>query len=197
MHSAASRVAAARSLPVAGLQRALNDRQAISATIKDNLANPALGEGDVDLLRRIIANLDALEADWPRLERACAGVPVTLVHSDFRPKNAHVRSGWDGLRIFPIDWETAGWGVPAADLTRIDLTAYASVIDPDWWPRITFEDVERLANVGAVFQHLSGMFWTVPQLAYRAPRYLMKPVSVLRVEHEKLTAAMQKLRAIE
>jgi aminoglycoside phosphotransferase (APT) family kinase protein len=196
LHSAGSRVAAARSLPAAGLARALGYLRANRATINENIANPALGAGDVDLLRRIVADLDALESDWSRVERACAGVPPTLVHSDFRPKNAFVRSGPDGLRIFPIDWETAGWGVPAADLTRIDLAAYVAAIDPDWWPGPTIADVERLAAAGAVFRYLASIFWMVPQLAYREELYLIKPIWTISLAHQSLCTAVRKLRTI-
>ncbi len=105
LHSAASHVPAARSLPDGGPQRYRSHLRTIRATIRANLANPALMTEDGDLLCRIVADLDALEGEWDGVERACAGVPKTLVHGDFWPENVYMRQGRDGLGIFPIDWK--------------------------------------------------------------------------------------------
>jgi aminoglycoside phosphotransferase (APT) family kinase protein len=190
MHSSASRLAAARSLSATGPQRYLSHLQTAHTTIAASLDDRALSAEDGDLLRRIAADLEALESDWSAITQACADMPMTLVHGDFRPKNALLRQGPDGLGLFPIDWETAGWGVPAADLTRIDLPAYWSVVRASWW-RVGLEDVERVAAVGAVFRYLSSIFWLVPELAL-----VYKPIASLRVGHRNLTGALQRLRAI-
>jgi hypothetical protein len=193
LHSAASRVPAARSLPDGGPPRYLSHLRTARDSIRANLANPTLTAGDVDLLSRIAANLDTLEGEWAGIERACAEVPMTVVHGDFRPKNAYIRHWCDGLGIFPIDWETAGWGVPAADLARIDLAAYVSVIHESWWPRVRLEDVERLSTVGAVFRYLASMYWIAPQLAFSDPTYLIKPIASLEITHQNLTESVQKV----
>ncbi len=193
LHSAASRVPAARSLPDGGPQRYLRHLRTARAIIAAHVDNPALGTDDADLLHRIVNDLDALEADWARVERACAGAPATLVHGDFRPKNAYLRQTRDGLGLFPIDWETAGWGVPAADLTRIDLPSYASVLHACWWPGVRLDDVKRVAAAGEIFRSLVAMFWEAPQLAYRDYRWLMRPISCFRVFHERLCHDVRRL----
>jgi aminoglycoside phosphotransferase (APT) family kinase protein len=190
LHSTASRLAAVRSLSATGPQRYLTYLQTAHTTIAASLDDRALPADDADLLRRIAADLEALESDWSAITQACADMPMSLVHGDFRPKNALLRQGPDGLGLFPIDWETAGWGVPAADLTRIDLPAYWSVVQASWW-RAGLEDVERVAAVGAVFRYLSSIFWVVPELAL-----VYKPIASLRVVHRNLTGALQRLRAI-
>jgi aminoglycoside phosphotransferase (APT) family kinase protein len=191
MHSAAGGMAAARALSDTGPERYFRYLQTACRTIRSSLADPTLAADDADLLARIAADLEALESDWPAIERACADMPVSLAHGDFRPKNALLRQGPDGLGLYPIDWETAGWGVPAADLTRIDLAAYHSVVQASWWRGARIEDVERVAAVGAVFRYLSSIYWLVPELAAA-----YKPIPCLRVGHRNLTSALQKLRAI-
>jgi thiamine kinase-like enzyme len=200
MHSTASTLPAARSLPDTGPQRYLNYLQTARGTIRANLDNPELPAEDADHLRRIAADLEALESDWADIERACGDMPVSLAHGDFRPKNALVRERRDGLGLFPIDWETAGWGVPAADLTRIDLPAYASVVQTSWWRGARLEHVERLAAVGAVFRYVSSTFWAVPHHVngdpMRQPISTLRAGHTLRAAHQHLTDAVQTLRAI-
>src|SRR5206468_4098110 len=129
-----------------------------------------------------------LEARWDRLETQCDDVPSTLVHGDFRPKNAYVRAGEDGIRLFPIDWEMAGWGVPAADLTRVDLAAYQSVAS-EFWPELDSAAVHRLAGVGQVFRYLAGIAWECSTLVYPSAEVLCRPLASLRVLNEKLAVA--------
>jgi len=100
--------------------------------------------------------------DW--VAAACAGVPSTLVHGDFRPKNAYLRDDGAGMCLFPIDWEMAGWGVPAADLTRVDLRAYWAVVR-ERWPDVDLGTVERLALFGQIFRLLAGIGWAATNFA--------------------------------
>jgi thiamine kinase-like enzyme len=196
LHSAASRVPDARSFPDGGPQRYLDHLRTARATISAHVDNPALGAEDSDLLRRVVRDLDALDADWARVERACAGVPPTLVHGDFRPKNAYLREMRDGLGLFPIDWETAGWGVPAADLTRIDLPSYLSALDASWWPGVRLADLERVAAAGQIFQSLVAMFWVAPQLKYEDYLWLMRPISCFRVFQQRVSRDVQRLEEL-
>ena len=145
---------------------------------------------DVAGLDTIVSLDDLLEARWARLEEACDGAPSTLVHGDFRPKNAYLRHGGAGVALFPIDWETAGLGIPAADLTRVDVTAYWRVVR-EWWPGLALQDIQRLATVGQVFQALAAIGWDSPQLAYDTPRFLCRPMACLQVQRKKLSEAVR------
>src|SRR5437764_1331591 len=118
MHTAAARVPAARGLPDGGPPRYLDHLRADLRTIRANLANPALTAGDAATLGRLASDLDRLEGAWVALERACTGLPATLVHGDLQRKNLYVRNGAGQSALYAIDWETAGWGIPAADLAR-------------------------------------------------------------------------------
>ena len=192
MHTAATQVGAARRLPDGGPSRYLDHLRGGRHTMRVNLANEALGPDDVELLTRLIATLDALEGGWDRLEHACSGVPRTLVHGDFQRKNAYVRSGAHGLELFAIDWEMAGWGVPAVDLTKIDLETYWSVVTA-WWPELRIEDLRRLAAVGRIFEQLCAVHWVSPELSRSAALYLRRPMSWLRVFEGRLAEAIRDL----
>ena len=195
MHTTAARVTAARGLPDGGPRRYLDHLKAGRHTIQANLANPALTATDVTTLRRTVSDLDGLERDWAGVERACMGVPPTLVHGDFQRKNTYIRNGVSGPELFAIDWETAGWGVPAVDLTRIDLSTYWSVVRC-CWPDVRLEEVRRLTAVGRLFLQLAAIRWVSPELAYDSGLYLKRPMSWLRIFHDRLADAVAELGRI-
>jgi len=114
------------------------------------------------------------------------------VHGDFQRKNTYIRTGARKPELFAIDWETAGWGVPAVDLTAIDLTTYWSVVQP-WWPDAWLDDVRRLAAVGRIFLQLAAIRWASPELAYDSALYLSRPMSWLRIFKGRLTDAVREL----
>jgi len=191
LHTSATRVAAARELPEGGPPRYLHYLHA-SRQLLGTLANPALAAEDVATLRELIADLGRLERRWSWLEAACRGVPATLVHGDFQRKNTYIRHGPAGPELFAIDWETAGWGIPAADLTRVDLATYASIVG-SCWPAVGPEQVRRLAAVGRILQQLVAIYWVSPELRYDSPLYLRRPMSWLRAYRTRLAAAVQEL----
>jgi len=194
MHTTATSIGAARRLPAAGPARYRHHLGSGRATVKANADNPALAAADQGTLHAIIANLDRTGAMWARIEAACAVFPDTLVHGDFRRKNVYLRRGPSGVEVLPIDWETAGWGVPAIDLIRIDLAAYWSDARAAW-PELRFEEVSRLAVVGRILSQLAAIDWVSPQLGYEDPLYLIRPMSWLRDFHIQLDEALRELGA--
>ena len=193
LHTTAARVAAARSLPDGGPRRYLEHLRVGRRTIHTHLSNCALWAADVTALRLLVADLDRLEGTWAGIERACTGVPATLAHGDLQRKNTYIRKGASGPELLAIDRETAGWGVPAVDLTRIDLPTYWSVVR-SCWPTVRLEDLRRLAALGRIFLQLAAIRWVSPELAYDAPLYLSRPLSWLRVLHGRLADAVLEFR---
>lgn len=193
LHTEATRIVAAQALPEAGAPRYLAHLRAGRRAIHAQLANPALTAGPVDALRRLVACLDALEDDWARIERACAGVPATLVHGDLRPRNLRLRNraNGDGPELFPIHWKTAGWGVPAADLASIDRPTYWSTVRGRW-PGVGFADVRRLASVGRVFRRLAAIR-RLAEPAADSPGPLGPVVVNLQSSHGRLADAIRAL----
>jgi phosphotransferase family enzyme len=195
MHVAAARVPAARELPTCGPPRYLAHLRAARHAIQRHLTVPRFTADDVALLERIMSALDQVERQWPCLERACSGMPPTLVHGDFRPKNAGLRTALEGTVLYPFDWELAGWGSPAADLTQIDLAAYWSVVC-EAWADVRFEDVCRLAGVGRVFQLLAACDWEAMRLVCEYPAGCNRPLASFERLYGPLADAVRQVSGV-
>ncbi|HEV2751897.1 MAG TPA: phosphotransferase [Gemmatimonadales bacterium] len=197
LHAGAAGIAAARNLPDRGPPWYLDHLRVGRDAIRANRHNPALLLADTTMLAHLVVDLDALEAAWSGIERACTGIPATLTHGDIQRKNMYVRSAarGGGAELFFIDWEMAGWGVPAPDLTLVDLPTYVSAVRPSW-PGVRLEDVQRLAAVGRIFRQVAGIRWVSPALAHPDAQCLIRPMAWLRVLHERLVAALHELGAL-
>jgi len=195
LHTAAARVGAATRLPDRGPAHYLAHLRAARLAILHGRANPALCSDDQDVLEAIVRQCDALESRWHRVEEWCAATPATLVHGDFRPKNVHVRADGAGARLLAMDWETAGWGAPAADLASarglpielVDVATYCSDVRESW-PGLDVRSIQRLVHVGRIFRRLAALDWDSPRLA---SRWLEKPMAGMRVYRAELAGAIE------
>jgi aminoglycoside phosphotransferase (APT) family kinase protein len=177
-------------LPERGPSHYLEHLRSARHTILRNLANPALSSDDLTVLQAIVAQCDLLEVRWSQVETCCEAIPSTLVHGDFRPKNVHVRADHAGLALFPLDWETAGWGVPAPDLARVDLTSYWSVVR-ECWPKLDLQALQQLANLGNVFRWLAAIRWESTTSEYEGLARPIANMASVRVCHAALSDAIQ------
>jgi aminoglycoside/choline kinase family phosphotransferase len=164
--------------------------------ILDNHANPAFDDGHRAVLDALLGHCDELETRWSEIEETCGVLPRTLVHGDFCSKNLHVRQGPGGLELFVMDWEMAGWGVPACDLWPVrrdpklpicDVAAYGVALR-EYWPDLDPELLRRMVALGRVFRHLSAVGWSARDLPYRYPD---KPIPALRIYSDELGAALR------
>jgi len=196
MHSAAAHGATAARLPDRGPAHYLEHLRSARRNVLRNLTNPALDTDDVAVLKTIVSQCDALEAGWHELEKCCESMPTTLVHGDFRRKNVYVRTDQAGTALFPIDWETAGWGVPAADLAHsrrrylghhVDLITYLDIVR-ECWPSIDMSALQLLVRVGFVFRRLAGINWTSRSLA---SEWTEEPIACMRAYQTELSEIMQ------
>jgi aminoglycoside phosphotransferase (APT) family kinase protein len=131
-----------------------------------HLGNPALTRDDVPILEAVVGQCETLGSRWGRVEQLCQALPRTLVHGDFAPKNLRVRASSSAPVLLPFDWGSAGWGVPAADLTqtRAPSDAWNTWAGPDLdvyratvryaWPHVSLGDLEALAALGKAFRCL-------------------------------------------
>jgi phosphotransferase family enzyme len=180
---------AAGPLPDAGPVRYLAHLRAGRERIQRRLARPVLGDRDVALLESILSAQDDLESHWDWIEDACSGLPATLVHGDFRPRNVFVRRDVSGPACYPVDWETAGWGVPAADLAFMDPTTYWTVARAQG-ADVSLETVQRLKAVGRVFRGLASIDWESVSLEFDSSDVLSKVLASLAVLAPRLTSAV-------
>jgi len=191
--------ATAAALPDAGTARYLQYLRSSREQLHRHFGNPALSVADRTVLTRLLEQLDALESRWPDLERACRGLPVTLVHGDFRAKNVRLRVVKGATVLYTMDWEMAGWGIPAADLgcgpmsgltLPIDFRLYRETVR-DLWRDLDAAAIRRLSRFGRIFQALAGTRWACASLVLRSPRSLIKPVGSMRHYREQLSGAIE------
>jgi aminoglycoside phosphotransferase (APT) family kinase protein len=118
------------------------------ASLRQRLA-ACLDDGEAsDVLEQSIDLCDALEGRWQHIAGMSGVLPDAVVHGDIAPEN--VRIAGDAVYVF--DWEKAGFGTPAVDISRIDLHGYCASMPQG---RVNAAEVERAARCGAIFRTLS------------------------------------------
>jgi hypothetical protein len=170
LHAAAAHLDLSALLPERGPSHYLEKLQIAQTRIVESLDNPALSDRYREMLQRLAERLQTLELSWERVEAWCDPLPRTLVHGDFAPKNVRVRPGPNGLELVAMDWEMAGWSVPAADLEHVDSAIYSSVVRRTW-PLLDREHVEVLAHYGRLFRSLIAMSWESHGFRYENPTW--------------------------
>jgi hypothetical protein len=188
MNVSAQRLALADYLPDRRPGSYLVMMQLARSMIREKIIDhPAFSADDIRVIRNIAFHCDFLEAHWDRIEQFCARMPQTLVHGDLSSWNARIRANHTGKKLLIMDWEAAGWGVPAADLAQFAGTALTPDIAAYWsiahqcWPRLHLSDFRRLGELGRVFRwinvvdwanrgfHDDGTEWYIAQLRYYKP----------------------------
>lgn len=167
LHLAAAERAPSALLPVLDAGFYLDRLREACVTIARWQANPALGGEDVAVLWAILAECRVATTHWPEVEHTCAGLPRTLAHGDFAPKNMRVGDDAGRLELVPFDWGSAGWGTAAADLVQWsggaaerwdywaspDLDAYRAAVRMRW-PTLDAARLGRAATIGKLFRCL-------------------------------------------
>ena len=195
MHRSAQDVEAVARLPDAGPARYLAHVRSAERRIQRNLGNPKLTREERAFLIEILHQLAHAEARWERIEKACEGYPCTLVHGDFRPKNVRLRAGEDGPALYPIDWEKAGWGIPAADLAPardsgplVEPEVYVSTVRVRW-PELDAQGVLQMCVLGQTFRALAAIDWACAGLDVDSRLRLGSSLADLRSFKARLAAA--------
>jgi hypothetical protein len=191
LHTSAVHVATTARLPDRGPNYYLEHLQSARDKIQRAIVNAPLSPDELVVLESIVSQCNALESYWSKVERFCDRMPQTLVHSDFHAQNIRVRNGQTGIALLPFDWEMAGWGIPAADLTYLeqaDLAIYWSAVCRSW-PYLGVQDVQQMANLGRILRGLAAISWGTWQFEHswenrppnRPPQYTsLKDESIKR-----------------
>jgi hypothetical protein len=168
-------------LPRTGVAYFRTQVEAARAGVRSGLDRDGMLPSEVDVLRAILAKLDRIEERWRDLEAAVTGVPETLVHGDFVPKNVRVRATPFGPELISFDWETAGWATPAPDLALLPGNGSASGAYHERvagsWPTVERADIDRLRRVGTVLRLIHAVHWEARSFRYpwieRAMRHMV------------------------
>jgi hypothetical protein len=165
--------------------------------LRQHLPYPLLSAQDVEVLHTIIAQFDVIESHWNEIERISAAFTPTLVHGDFVRKNVRVQTSDRALRLLVFDWENAGFGLPAADLTQFtgstvspELAAYASANPAVFKKGVS---LARIAAWGRVFRLLESIRWTTTKMCFKPNDRLINPMACLRIYTGQIADALAEL----
>lgn len=189
LHGSASSLPIRGRLPERGPEWYLEILRTARLGLCQNLPERNCGDLDRSATETMMVCFEILEQNWHLVEECCEGLPWTLVHCDLQPKNILVRHTASGIAFLPLDWEDAGWGVPAADLAGIDAERYWSTARRTWGS-VELRRVEEQMCCGALFQILSAVGWEVVRLASGSEEKAMRR---LRIYAPQLTASTEAL----
>jgi hypothetical protein len=154
-------------------------RPAVDNILK-NRDNPVFSPEDRALLAGVVARLESVAAHRSEIETFCARFPKTLVHGDFTAKNLRIRRADNEITLLPLDWETAGYGVPAADVGKCpDTDAYWMLVR-ETWPHIKREDMQRFAVIGEIFHFIAAVNWVSWSLEFDWADQKIKTIKIYR-----------------
>ena len=183
LHAESAALAGETSLPERGASHYFEHLRCSWRLIEESLAELALSDVDRRTLERLRGTIGAVESRWHSLSAAATGAPRTLVHGDLSRKNLRLCRADGDVRLLVLDWETAGWGPPAADLTfvptraprppkpgkspkwdgTVPLGLYAACAEGGW-NGVEAANLERLARLGTLFRAIAGTRWAAEQL---------------------------------
>jgi aminoglycoside phosphotransferase (APT) family kinase protein len=153
--------------------------RSVREALDRRLGDPALAPDGKAVLEAVLGHCDRLAERWSELEAACEGAPLTLVHGDFVDHNVHVRREASGLVFLPFDWEKAGWGVPAEDISSVDGDAYRDAMG-NGASRLEPGAIGRLASAGRIFRCLVFLDWVVFGGAFARLDLEIEPIGLCR-----------------
>ena len=174
LHVASAALVDSVSLPDRGPAHYLEHLRAARENAKQCVREVKLSPDETGTLEELQRGLDRLEARWDVICLPAGDLPRTLVHGDLARKNCRVRVTPDGPSVVMMDWETAGWGPPAADLRTwarrakktvggwngtVSLDVYAAAVATAW-PGVTLRDLERQSRMGTVFRLVAAIRWS-------------------------------------
>ena len=138
---------------------------------------------DLETLRNLSSQFDTIEAHWPELRDPCDGLPPTVVHGDFVAKNVRLRVDSKDPVFLVFDWEYAGWGIPATDLSQFigrsvspDLEVYSALVNG---PLRAYRGrtARRLAECGKFFRLIDKINWPSSALTFGSSDFIRSPAS--------------------
>jgi Phosphotransferase enzyme family len=189
LHTSAANLENSRALPNRGPEYFLAQLRVAHQRLSHSLSTLNLTPPDFAVFLTVVSQCAFLESHWNQIERWCERMPRTLIHGDFKPRNAVIRNGSRGAVFLPFDWEASGWGVPSADLAFIDIPVYHSTVQ-DIWPTLNVQDLRRMAIVGKIFRGIAEFDWE--SLKFN-PRWEFSTIK-LRIYQDRMTEAIRMAR---
>jgi Phosphotransferase enzyme family len=195
LHCFAPQTPAAEMLPERGPSHYFELMQKAREKIGKILASSVLMPAQIEILKRVLIQMDALESNWGYLLKFCEDIPPTLAHGDFRPKNVHVKPSSTGDVLYVMDWEMAGWGNPVVDLApsrglfsepQVDMPIYISMMQ-EVWPGLDMSSLPYFAQVGCIFRRLAAIYWSSLEMSFR---WFEGPIRDMDIFQKEVSRAM-------
>jgi thiamine kinase-like enzyme len=195
LHRFAQQTRVAELLPERGIEHYLELMHRAREIIVKNLTNPMMTPAYIDILKKVLNQLDTLESTWSNILKVCEDIPWTLAHGDFRPKNVHIKQTPTGDAFYALDWEMAGWGNPLVDLApsrgfsadpQVDLSIYISIMQ-ETWAHLDESALRYFVQVGGIFRRLAAIYWSGLEMS---PHWVEGPVRDMDTFHKELSHAM-------
>ncbi|MDQ3844918.1 MAG: aminoglycoside phosphotransferase family protein, partial [Bacteroidota bacterium] len=141
-------------LPIVSYHRHLSCLNMASDIIIKYFTHPVLTKKDTAILENIIGYFTVIKNHWDEVSGFCDSLPLCLIHGDFYGKNIHVNEKDCNPELYVMDWEAAGWGIPAEDFGELDVGVYWSVVKNLDFP-LTLQNVQWLSNFGLMFKYIN------------------------------------------
>jgi ABC-type multidrug transport system ATPase subunit len=191
LHLRTAKLDLADRLPDRGTSWYLSKLEAARQRIGESLQNPALSDEALSSLQRVIEQAQLLAAVWDEVDRFGHAFPPVLVHGDFTAKNVLVSAPSSGRRLSVMDWDIAGWGVPASDAAATDLASYRRTIGASWG-QISSTKWRGLAAMGTI---LRLTLWIDAESCALSGAWVGRPVRKLKLYGSALERALGDLNS--
>jgi thiamine kinase-like enzyme len=188
-HVVTSKLKLAGQLPERGLAYYAGCLEQGVQTILKNLNNPALTQSHIATLEVILDHLAFTKSKWEKFRSYYKEMPRCIVHGDIKGKNIRVHLEDPEKKLSVLDWEFAGWAVPAVDIPTIDPQSYWSFIHGEW-PRISLHDVEVMKTFGIILRSIFSIWAKSYGLAFEQ---IEKPMEKLKLFDSWMISALKKL----
>jgi Phosphotransferase enzyme family len=197
LHTSAQNLPALKQLPDRGPAHYLNCLRAARRRIDASRSNAVITRDQRTVLDRVDAYLQLFEDSWSDLERLCQSMPRTLIHGDLGGRNGRIKNRGGHRTLVVFDWETAGTGVPAADLTSSRIDALSCCLDTYFshtkgaWPFLTLENIVLFERIGRIFRLMAAINWATLDLSFERADCIPRPISYMQSYFERIEYELQ------
>jgi hypothetical protein len=176
VHIGAAGVSASVDLPARGSAYYRSLLESARHVLAISLANDAVAADGREVLESLSSSCARLDAGWREVEELERHFPRTLTLPGLGRKNSRIREAADGMCFLAYDFESAGWGLPAADLSQVDLATYGRLVGGVW--EFACDDLELLASLGKGLRSIKSITGEERTLASKWPEPALHKLAV-------------------
>jgi hypothetical protein len=172
-----------RELPSRGVSHYYGVLENTLDALEAAASNRHLDSSDAAVARRAIRACESISRHWNDVAGICQLLPNTLVHGGIGRKNVQVRHNKGCLEFLPFDWEAAGRGMAAMDLSRVDSVVYAKALG---------KNARRVQDITAVGRALWSISSIPGEAANLASPWASRTMPKVQAYADELEAVMKR-----